>query len=157
MSQAAGAMQILGWTRSLWEQLLATMHIVCSLYVLYIVHCTLYNASLGVTHYLTPKETMDNLLYNNILWFIIYPIMLTINVTMASIQEIWQGPEYSKNILVHNLGHLWVIYASILLSGIISSILIYFQIWRPYKEEEKAKSQVICFLLMCTIKSLLFS
>ena len=99
----------------------------------------------GVTHYLTPKETMENFLYNNILWFIIYPIMLTINVTMASIQEIWQGPEYSKNILVHNLGHLWVIYASILLSGIISSILIYFQIWRPYKEEEKANSQVICF------------
>ena len=93
MSQAAGAMQILGCTRSLWEQLLATMHIVCSLYVLYIVHCTLYNASLGVTHYLTPKETMDNLLFHNIAWFVIYSIILTTIVTMATIQDSFESDQ----------------------------------------------------------------
>ena len=102
-----------------------------------------------VTHYLTPKETMDNLLYNNIAWLVIYSSMLTTIVTMATIQNwvesvkiFWQGPDYARNILVHDLDRLWAIYATIMLCGIISGILLYFQIWRPYKEEEEANSQV---------------
>ena len=91
---------------------------------------------------------MENFLYNNIVWFIGHSIMLTALATMGSIQEIWHGPEYSKNILVHNLGHLLVVYAFIMLCGIISGILIYFQIWRPYQKEEKVKSEVIDLLLM---------
>ena len=92
---------------------------------------------------------MDNLLYYNVAWFVIYSTMLTIIVTMATIQghvdsvEIWEGADYSKNILVHNLNHLWAFYAAIMLCGIVSGILIYFQIWRPYKgKEEDANIQV---------------
>ena len=35
----------------------------------------------------------------------------------------------------------WAIWAAIMVSGIVSGVLIYFQIWRPYKAEEN--SQVI--------------
>ena len=72
--------------------------------------------------YLTQKENIETFLYNNIFWFVMYPLILTSIVTMATIQDqvecvkiFWQGPEYSRNILVHNLGLLWAIYAVIML------------------------------------------
>ena len=40
-----------------------------------------------------------------------------------------------------NLCMDWAIWAAIMVSGIVSGVLIYFQIWRPYKAEEN--SQVI--------------
>lgn len=108
--------------------------------------------------YLTPKATIENFLYNNIAWFVLYLLILTTIVTMATIQDrieslktFWQDPDYARNILVHNLGLLWAIYGVIILCGIISGLLIFFQIWRPYKEEEEiANSQVGFKLLFCS-------
>ena len=95
----------------------------------------------GKTSFLTPKETMDNLVYNNIMWFIIHSVTLTVIVAMATIDQVtgakifWQGPEYARNILIQNLDQLWAIWGVIMASGIASGVLIYFQIWRPYKAE----------------------
>ena len=84
---------------------------------------------------MTRKESIETFLYINIFWFVIYTLFLTRIVTMATIQDqvesvkiFWQGPEYSRNILVHNLGLLWAIYAVIMLCGIIFGILICLQI-----------------------------
>ena len=69
--------------------------------------------------------------------------MLTIFVVIATIENNFEGveifsqdPTYARNILVHNLGHLWALYAVIMLCGISSAVLIYFQIWRPHNEAE---------------------
>ena len=38
-------------------------------------------------------------------------------------------------ILIQNLDQLWALWGVIMASGIASGVLIYFQIWRPYKAE----------------------
>ena len=97
----------------------------------------------------TAQAGIDNFLCNNIAWFCIHPAMLTIFVVIATIEknvkgvEIFsQNPAYARNILVHNLGHLWALYVVIMLSGITSAVLIYFQIWRPHNEAETNRRKV---------------
>ena len=97
----------------------------------------------------TAQAGIDNFLCNNIAWFCIHPAMLTIFVVIATIEnnvkgvEIFsQNPAYARNILVHNLSHLWALYAVIMLSGIASAVLIYFQIWRPHNEAETNRRKV---------------
>ena len=89
---------------------------------------------------------MENFLRNNVGYFIIHSLIITTLVIMVTIQSdraetIWQGPDFSRNILVNNSLRLWAIWAAIMVSGIVSGVLIYFQIWRPYKEKEN--NQVI--------------
>ena len=97
----------------------------------------------------TTEKMMENFLTNNITWFCIHPILLSICAVLTTIESeldhikmFVQDPAYERNILHHNLVYLWALIAVILLCGLTSAVLIYFQIWLPYKEEEKRKKKV---------------
>ena len=78
-------------------------------------------------NYLKPQETMENFLCNNVGYFIIHSLIITTLVIMVTIQSdraetIWQGPDFSRNILVNNSLRLWAIWAAIMVSGIVSLV-----------------------------------
>ena len=98
---------------------------------------------------ISKKESMDNLLTNNIAWFCIHPILLSICAILTTIESeldhikmFVQDPAYERNILHHNLIYLWALIAVILVCGLTSAVLIYFQIWLPFKEEEIRQKKV---------------
>ena len=86
---------------------------------------------------------MPNRLSQNIAWFVIHPLVLTTILVLATIEhyngsvEIFsQDTDIARKILVHDLNIFWPLYTAIMLSGIVSAVLFYFQIWRPHTQRE---------------------
>ena len=95
---------------------------------------------------ITPANNVPNRLSQNIAWFVIHPLVLTTILVLATIEhhnksvEIFsQDTDTARNILVRDLNIFWALYAAIMLSGIVSAGLIFFQIWRPHTEREVNK------------------
>ena len=86
----------------------------------------------------TRANNVPNRLSQNIAWFVIHPLVLTTLLVLATIEHNNESVEIfsqdKRNILVHDLNIFWVLYTAIMISGIVSAVLIYFQIWRPHTE-----------------------
>ena len=69
------------------------------------------------------KQSMNNLLYNNIWWFVFYIILLSLEIALQ-IQKM-------VNVLC---GVIWF-------AALLNFVLIYFQLWRPFKADEVKREE----------------
>ena len=86
---------------------------------------------------LTENQTMANFLFHNILWFITNTCILSSLVVANNLKLFHFGT--SQVIFEEDPKLLNVIFALILISGMISAVLLYVQVWTPYKEKQNSK------------------
>ena len=86
---------------------------------------------------LTENQTMANFLFHNILWFITNTCILSSLVVANHLKLFHFGT--SQVIFEEDPKLLNVIFALILISGMISAVLLYVQVWTPYKEKQNSK------------------
>ena len=71
----------------------------------------------------TTRQSMNNLVYNNIWWFVFYDILISFEIGIGVHQRIQEL--------------FYVSFGVILFAGYLNVVLIFFQLWRPFKEEEE--------------------
>ena len=71
----------------------------------------------------TTKQTMRNFLYNNIFWIVNHSIYLSLSLFFVT--------SAVKSDFVYSL------YAVIFSAMIVNFVLVYFQVWRPYKRAQR--------------------
>jgi len=117
----------------------------------------------------TTKQSMKNFLYNNIFWFIFYVIMLSLllkgtpedykdtpeqlpelQVRLRVIQTQLRGILEELDVGGVDLGgtelpkEIFHVLCGVILSALVLNIvLIYFQLWRPFKAEQQARNEDI--------------
>jgi len=80
----------------------------------------------------TTKQSMNNLLYNNIFWFLLWcTILLPLQIAAARYQT---GPEVQEM--------FYVSCGLILFAVVLNIVLIYFQLWRPFKAKEEREEDI---------------
>ena len=76
----------------------------------------------------TTKQSMNNLLYNNIWWFIFYDILISLEIGIGVHQRIQEL--------------FYVSCGVILFSALLNTVLIFFQLWRPFEAEEETEEGI---------------
>ena len=102
----------------------------------------------------TTRQSLKNFLYNNVCWFIFYTIMLSLQLKGSNKDT----PEDQKqqDLLKHTLGdqkdqggrelpqEIFHVLCGVILSALVLNIvLIYFQLWRPFKAEQRSRNEDI--------------
>ena len=95
----------------------------------------------------TTKQSMTNFFFNNIFWFIFYTILLSIQLLLpknSSDQEEGglsrKSSDQAEEGLPQEMFHALcgVIFSAL----VLNIVLIYFQLWRPFKVEEKRNEDI---------------
>ena len=114
-------------------------------------------SSLGITSF-TSKQKIENLLFHNVFWLLLHPIILTgiliaANLTpgvhihgiiglVATRLEFFYFVIFLQTpllqALVRDIRLLNFLYLGVLFSSLVSAISIYLQIYRPYKKGDKS-------------------
>ena len=84
----------------------------------------------------TTKQSMNNLLYNNIWWFVFCTILLSVQIGKRKV--------FIRGSRVHQrYQEMFVVSCGVILFAIVLNIvLIYFQLWRPFKAEEEREEDI---------------
>ena len=83
----------------------------------------------------TTKQTMRNFLYNNIFWMVNHSIYLGLCLLLLpTASELRSGFKPKLDPMLRIIYSLYVVIFSAI---IVNLVLIYFQVWRPYKRAEK--------------------
>ena len=84
------------------------------------------------------KQSMHNLLYNNVWWFVFNTILLS-----CCQAEVLVDLRTSVDMLPRMQEMFNVSCGVILFAAVMNIVLIYFQLWRPYKAEEEERGEDI--------------
>ena len=86
----------------------------------------------------TTKQSMNNFLYNNICWFIYYTTLLSVPLALLTPQK---SSDQKKE---GTLQEIFYALCGVALSALVLNIvLIYFQLWRPFKAEQNRRTDDI--------------
>ena len=95
----------------------------------------------------TTKQSMTNFLYNNIFWFIFYTLLLSIQMLpeTSSDQEdeegVAQNPSgQEEEGLPQEIFH--ALCGAICFALVLNIVLVYFQLWRPFKVKQKRSEDI---------------
>ena len=97
----------------------------------------------------TTRQSMNNFLYNNICWFIFYTVMLSLQLKGLNKdtpedqkqQDLGDQKDQGGRELPQEIFH--VLYGVILSALVLNIVLIYFQLWRPFKAEQNRRTDDI--------------
>ena len=84
----------------------------------------------------TTKQSMTNFLYNNTFWFIFYTLLLSIQ--MMRLPQEPSDPEEEG--LPHEI--FQALCGVIFVALVLNILLIYFQLWRPFKVEQNRREDI---------------